>query len=583
MAFLCCMLKSDLVSADRAALACTDLLRGLPAQLIDALTRRAHYRKLTPREVVFREGDEGHSLFVVLPKARGILVPGFVALRVSGAKEDEAVLAALVPEGGVFGEIEVVSRQADRDRQGRSFEARAISETRIAELPWSAVHEMVCQAPALQVRLAGLLADRAASLAGSLRAIAADRLETRLARLILALAGLFRPHGRIGRNLQATTQRDLAELVGARRESVSQIVSQWRRTGILESGADSALIVLDHVRLRRLASRVAFNDVRIALDRGRVERARELTLDALPQKQDALEWQHLAVLACARAGAIDDAATLVQRFGFYHGGDMAGLAGRLGLSYGDRGRPALFEDIAALEPRLAKDGAWTLAPGQQRRLALLDAAERYRRVFEVTGRPYTGVNAASLFALGGDLAGAGQLAEKVFVLASSASSYWMLATLAEAELLLGRVPAAADTLRKAARSKDGGAGARATTRRQLRQVAEAVGADWALLDAALPQPPVIVFSGAGSTDTASPSQIAALETKMDAVLRRLGPCAAFGGLSPGVELLCAGSLIRAGAELNAVLPSSVADFADVTLRPADRRGRRAHAELVRAF
>ena len=144
-------------------------------------------------------------------------------------------------------------------------------------------------------------------------------------------------------------------------------------------------------------------------------------------------------------------------------------------------------------------------------------------------------------------------------------------TRAETELLLGRIPSAVETLRKAARSKDGNAGARASTRRQLRQVAKAVGADWAQLDEALPQPPVIVFAGTGSTEMGSPSQIAALEAEMDAVVQRLGPCAAFGGLSPGAELLWAGSLIRVGAELNAVLPSSVTDFADATLRPADRR------------
>jgi class 3 adenylate cyclase len=261
------------------------------------------------------------------------------------------------------------------------------------------------------------------------------------------------------------------------------------------------------------------------------------------------------VLALARAGSTDEAQ---RRF------DAYGLA-------------AIHEeDVQALQARIAKDVALA-ANGAGRRREARRAAALYGAIFERTRSYYPGVNAATLLLVAGEAAEARNLARRVLdaIGAEDPDSYYVQASEAEAQLVLGRVDEAGRALTRAARLVGGDHGALSTTRRQLRLLCRESGLDTGLLSA-IAGPSVVHYCGhrIDPVDVvngrfparAEPAVAAAIAAEID----RDPPGFAYGSLASGADVLCAEALLASGAELHVVLPfdrdefvrTSVADGGD---------------------
>jgi hypothetical protein len=138
---------------------------------------------------------------------------------------------------------------------------------------------------------------------------------------------------------------------------------------------------------------------------GELFRAYDLARQGLEQYPDDLQLKHRAVLCLASSGAWHRAAAEIAELGLYREEPLP-LATQLGL------------DIAALRPRLLKDEALATA-GEGRAGAFGKAAAAYADVYRrarQAGNPeayYPGVNAASLYLISGDAAGAAAIAREV--------------------------------------------------------------------------------------------------------------------------------------------------------------------------
>ena len=164
--------------------------------------------------------------------------------------------------------------------------------------------------------------------------------------------------------------------------------------------------------------------VRAAMARGEYLMAYDEVMAALELRPDDLALQYQAVLALARAGAIDRAGELVRTFGFDRPHATA-LA------------PDLAEDLAALAARLAKDRALA-SVGAERTARARQAAESYEAIYRRMGRPYTCINAATMWLVAGEGDRAKELAFVASDLCARATpssredEYWLAATQAEA-------------------------------------------------------------------------------------------------------------------------------------------------------
>lgn len=285
--------------------------------------------------------------------------------------------------------------------------------------------------------------------------------------------------------------------------------------------------------------------------RGELLTAFDLAERGLEEHSADVALKHRAVLVLARTGATEEAA---RRF------DQYGL-GRI-----------QEDEVAALQARIAKDGALACDGGQRRRRARA-AAMLYGAIFARTGGYYPAVNSATLWLIAGESARARQLAEIVLgVLARSGErSYWSVATEAEARLLRGDSEGAAEALERAATLHERDYAALATTRRQLRTICEVNGIDDQLLRA-LAGPGVVHFCGhrIGDDERARfPREAeAAVAARISEVVQRDMPAYAYGSLASGADILWAEALLAAGCEVHVVLPFARAEFVELSVAAA---------------
>ncbi len=296
--------------------------------------------------------------------------------------------------------------------------------------------------------------------------------------------------------------------------------------------------------------------VRTAERSGDLIVAYDVAMRGLTEHHDSIVLRYLATRALARSGATNHASAMYEHF-------------RL-----DRQRNT---DIASLGARIAKDVALTASAG--RRKALRIAAAAYGRIFARSPGHYPAVNAATLYLLAGDHERARNYARRALDASdrgsyrTSVNRYFRSASRAEAALILGDIELAREALREAARHVGADFDAAATTCRQLRLVCRATGTSSDILDVIRP-PAVLHYYGgtlARGHNWLNPRRQRSFIDKITAHLAHRKVGFAYGSLSAGGEILCAEACLRAGAELNVVLPFDQDEFIVTMVRRAGSR------------
>ncbi len=191
----------------------------------------AHGRRRTlfNGEFLFFEGDRSREVY--------LCVSGQIRIFLSLSSGRELVLGTKEP-GEVFGEI------AALDTLPRSAGASAVGQTVVASMPGDQFAEEVFREPALALEVLRGLARQIRRATAGLSARTNDSAAVRTGRTILELAEV------IARPLQTSnvelpiTQADLADRIGATRESTARAIGEFRRAGVLETGR-GRIVVLD--------------------------------------------------------------------------------------------------------------------------------------------------------------------------------------------------------------------------------------------------------------------------------------------------------------------------------------------------
>lgn len=297
--------------------------------------------------------------------------------------------------------------------------------------------------------------------------------------------------------------------------------------------------------------------VRAAERGGDLVAAYDLATAGLIEHPDSIDLRYLATRALARSGAINHAAETYERFRLARERNV---------------------DIASLGARIAKDVALA-APAGKRKALLIAAATAYTRIFSREPTHYPAVNAATLYLLAGDARRAGRYARYGLAASyrgadsTSLDRYYRLASRAEAALVLGDAALAREALRQSTHHLGTDFDAAATTRRQLRRVCQATGENPAILDVIRP-PVVLHYSAPILGDDGRQFDGRREQNVVDGITSYLSSRKfgfAYGSLSAGAEILCAEACLRAGVELNVVLPFNKEEYAATMVRPASLR------------
>jgi class 3 adenylate cyclase len=180
---------------------------------------------------------------------------------------------------------------------------------------------------------------------------------------------------------------------------------------------------------------------------------------------------------------------------------------------------------------------------------------------------YTGINAAAIAVLQGEVATARRIAGDVRGLClgaqanpSGANDYWLEATLGEAALILGDGADSYAHYARAAKLASGRFGNLASTRRQAELLAERLPERSVWISEVLKIPPIVMYMGQ-ALDQPSGATLPlpmALERALAAALRErlevLRPVAAYVSATCGSDILCLEAMQELGSETHIVLP-----------------------------
>jgi len=214
------------------------LLKGLPifknlaATDLELVSRSGQVRRVEESSYFFMQGDPAVHLYV--------LTHGRV--KFSQVTEDgQQVILRVISPGQMFGGIAILPEA--------TYPVSALAVEDSEALVWShpALEELARSMPQLALNSLEHMSGQVQDLQARFRELATERVERRLARVVLRLAS------QVGRKVEggvlidlALSRQDLAEMIGTTLYSVSRILSEWERQGHIETGRERVLVRNPH-------------------------------------------------------------------------------------------------------------------------------------------------------------------------------------------------------------------------------------------------------------------------------------------------------------------------------------------------
>lgn len=178
--------------------------------------------RLAQGQPLFHEGDDSSHVFAC--------VSGRIRIFVSLPSGQELMLGMKMP-GDHFGELTAI------DGRPRSAGAVAMVPSSVARLPAHELRAGLEARPDMAMELLRQLAEQLRSANARLGARNAETAFARTGQRLLDLVALLEQHGQSGTRVEVPiTQSDLAEWIGATRESTARALAELRRDGIVTTG-----------------------------------------------------------------------------------------------------------------------------------------------------------------------------------------------------------------------------------------------------------------------------------------------------------------------------------------------------------
>jgi CRP-like cAMP-binding protein len=219
-------------------LARSGIFQGVDADAAESLAKELEYVEARKGEVVFNEGDPGDSLYIVLS--------GKIKLGRRAADGRQNLLALTGPSD-MIGELSLF------DPGPRTATATAVTDTRLARLKKSSLRPWLNNRPEIAEQLLRVLARRLRRTNNMLADLIFTDVPGRVAKALLQLARQFgSQESGLLRVTHDLTQEEIAQLVGASRETVNKALADFAHRGWLRLEGKSVLI-LEPERLARRA------------------------------------------------------------------------------------------------------------------------------------------------------------------------------------------------------------------------------------------------------------------------------------------------------------------------------------------
>ncbi len=185
-------------------------------------------RQFGPGEVVFREGDESDTCYVVRSgRTRAI----------REHTDGRSITLANFGPGDIFGELAMF------DNESRSATIEALENTEVIAILGGDMRRLMREHPDIAVKLVSALGRRLRETNERLARQSFQTVQSRVAAVLAQLVEAARAEGADERDVLITyTQADLAQLAGSSRESASRFLAVLERAGIITQGRGKLVV-----------------------------------------------------------------------------------------------------------------------------------------------------------------------------------------------------------------------------------------------------------------------------------------------------------------------------------------------------
>jgi CRP/FNR family transcriptional regulator len=200
----------------------------LPGEDLARVAEVAVPRRFAPAEVVFREGDQSDTCYVVRSgRTRAV----------REHSDGRSITLANFGPGDIFGELAMF------DDERRSATVEALEETEAIAILGRDMRRLLHEHPAIAVKLLAALGRRLRETNERLTRQSFQTVQSRVATVLSQLAAAAHTEGDAEDDVLITsTQADLAQLAGSSRESASRFLAVLERAGIITQGRGKLII-----------------------------------------------------------------------------------------------------------------------------------------------------------------------------------------------------------------------------------------------------------------------------------------------------------------------------------------------------
>ena len=208
------------------------LFGGLSRTDLDALLARARVEHYPAGRKIFEKGAPGRSMMAILR--------GSVRISASSASAGREIVLTILQSGEIFGEIALL------DGQRRTADATAITDCELLVLDRREFVPFLEHRPDVSLQLLKVFCHRLRHTNEHVEHAVFEHLDGRLARTLLLLASNAPQEAKTetGYSIRVS-QQELADMVGATRESINKRLRRWQSAGFVRLG--SRLIVITDI------------------------------------------------------------------------------------------------------------------------------------------------------------------------------------------------------------------------------------------------------------------------------------------------------------------------------------------------
>jgi CRP-like cAMP-binding protein len=212
------------------ALKRADIFAGLDPGDLDSLAYIAFERRFRAGDFIFREEDRPHSFYVI--------ADGRIKVSKSSPSGREFIVTFFSP-GEVFGEVAVF---ADKPYPAS---AQVVADTEVIGIRREDLLRLLSTNPEVALKIINVLGQRLRDAMGRLRDLAGERVEQRIAGILLML------HEKLGPELPFTRQ-EIADMSGTTVETAIRTMGRLTEEGVIKS-TRGRITVVNKERLSQLS------------------------------------------------------------------------------------------------------------------------------------------------------------------------------------------------------------------------------------------------------------------------------------------------------------------------------------------